>query len=79
MIEVKLNMVFIIKIIITIMMLPMILDIFESFRDIYEDIILACNKNKYSALFSIIFWHLFSLVILIALILLVCRLWIRFV
>lgn len=77
--EVKLNIIFIIKLIITIMLLPMILDVFDNFRDIYEDTVLAYNKHKYSELFSTILWHLFSLIVLILLILLVCRLWIRFV
>ena len=77
--EVKLNIIFIIKLITTIMMLPIILDVFDNFRDVYEDIILTYNKHKYSELFSTILWHLFSLIVLILLILLVCRLWIHFV
>lgn len=77
--EVKLNIIFIIKLIITIMALPILLDVFDNFRDVYEAITLACNKHNYSELFSTILWHLFSLIVLLLLILLVGRLWIHFV
>jgi len=77
--EVKLDIIFIIKLIITIMTLPILLDVFDNFRDVYEDITLAYNKHKYSELVSTILWHLFSLIVLLLLILLVIRLWIHFV